>query len=76
MDSLGAVCVELTESLSIGDAQLLETVDARAEVFQSGGGPEGEVADELHQWLLGGEFEDLKLPTQGVYGLSHSQGRN
>lgn len=40
----------------IGNAQLLEAAVARAQVLPCGGGAQGAVAEQLHQWFLGGRL--------------------
>lgn len=39
-----------------GNTELLEAIGARYEVFQGGGGSDGEVANQFYIGLLGGMF--------------------
>jgi hypothetical protein len=40
--------------LQTGNAQLLEAAYTRPQVLPRGGGPQGEITEDLHRWFPGG----------------------
>jgi len=44
------------DGLYIGNTQLLEAIDARAQVLQDRGRPKGKAAEQLHWWLPSSEL--------------------